>query len=348
MRTLLLLLLWASLCGIQCDATRHQATDTPLPKVRGLSCVAPSAPFTHDPMAEAQTYHADWIAVIPYAFTPRNAPAVRYDHSTHQWWGERPEGIRRTIQLAHAAGIKVMVKPQIWISGGHWVGELAYNTEAEWLAWEADFRAYLLQIASIAEAENADMFCIGTELKHHHAIRPSFWHDLIPDIRAVYSGPLTYAANWDNFQNITFWEKLDYIGINAYFPLSEATTPTVAELQRAWQPIRRKLRRLHARTQRPILFTEWGYLSVDGAAARTWELEANISSLSANGAAQAQAAEGLLSTFWDEPWWAGGFYWKWYPEHRHKHLQHAKDYSPKGKPITEVLQRWYGRPHSAH
>jgi hypothetical protein len=31
------------------------------------------------------------------------------------------------------------------------------------------------------------------------------------------------------------FNELDYIGIDAYFPLSDATTPSVLELNDAWQ-----------------------------------------------------------------------------------------------------------------
>lgn len=318
----------------------------PHPKVRGISFVAPPRPFSTDPMPAIKAIHADWIAVIPYAFIPKDAPKVRYNAWQGQWWGERPKGIRRTIQLAHAAGLKVMLKPQLWIQGGAWVGDLDYATDAEWEAWEEGFRAYLLLMAQIAEEEGVALLCIGTELKQHAVQRSTFWRALAADIRQQYSGPLTYAANWDNYQNIPFWDALDYVGINAYFPLHPADTPSVHRLQQAWQPTVRSLRRFHCRVQRPILFTEWGYLSVNGAAFNTWALEAQLDRLSANADAQAHAVEALLSTFEGEPWWAGGFYWKWYPNGQYDTRQHEKDYSPQGKIAQEVLSRWYARPDS--
>lgn len=49
---------------------------------------------------------------------------------------------------------------------------------------------------------------------------------LIRQIRRVYHGPLTYAANWSGeYKQIRFWDALDYVGIQAYFPLRHGRQP---------------------------------------------------------------------------------------------------------------------------
>ncbi|MCG8462987.1 MAG: hypothetical protein MI919_42425, partial [Holophagales bacterium] len=45
------------------------------------------------------------------------------------------------------------------------------------------------------------------------------WEALIRGIRAVYSGSLGYAANFDQYHEVGFWPLLDVMGINAYFKL---------------------------------------------------------------------------------------------------------------------------------
>jgi hypothetical protein len=35
--------------------------------------------------------------------------------------------------------------------------------------------------------------------------RPKYWQELILEIRKVYKGKLTYAANWDEFKRVPFW-----------------------------------------------------------------------------------------------------------------------------------------------
>ncbi len=308
-------------------------------KMYGLSFVAPPDSFSHEVMDAVRASGAGWIAVIPYGFTRMGDPHVYYNHG-RQWWGERPDGCRHTILGAQAAGIRVMLKPQVYVPRG-WVGALDFDTEEEWMSWEKDYEAYILLFADMAEQLGVDLFCIGTEFKASAPKREAFWRRLIAEVRQRYSGPLTYAANWDEYPATPFWDALDYVGVNAYFPISEADTPDPLDLQRLWQPQVEALRDFAHQVQRPVLFTEYGYLSVGGCAGKTWELEKRLAELPANEQAQANAVEALLSTFSREDFWAGGFLWKWYPAMRGHEGFPAKDYTPQGKLAMETLKKWY-------
>lgn len=94
------------------------------------------------------------------------------------------------------------------------------------------------------------------------------WRHLIDRIRRVYSGPLTYAANFDQYREIAFWDALDWMGINAYFslrpPLSEKSPPESlsAALEEGWEKVFSELERFRSEQHledRPLLFTEIGY-----------------------------------------------------------------------------------------
>ena len=308
-------------------------------KMCGLNFVAPPSPFPEDPMPPITEVGAGWIAVCPFAFTRPGSNTVRYN-SEWQWWGEKPEGTRQTILHAHESGIRVMLKPHVYFPGS-WPGDLHFTEEADWQNWEADYRNYILEFAHMAAELEVELFCVGVEFKKSVLEREAYWRGLIEEIREIFPGKLTYAANWDEYQTIPFWDALDYIGIDAYFPLHDAKTPSVRRLEKAWEPHLRAIRKLHQKTKKPVLFTEFGYLSVDGCAHNTWELEARIHSIPINEQAQANALDALFSTFWEEPWWAGGFLWKWFPNMQGHEGYPAKDYSPQGKTGEEVLQRWY-------
>ncbi|HNG89504.1 MAG TPA: hypothetical protein PK858_04845, partial [Saprospiraceae bacterium] len=265
-------------------------------KMNGLTFVAPPEPFLQNPMPAVQSVGASWIAVVPYAFTRAGTPSVRYHEDGWQWWGERPAGVRESIRLAHEAGISVMVKPQVYIPRS-WTGTLQFAEEKDWAAWEADYERYILRFAALADSAGADLFCVGTEFNAAIQQRPQFWAALIGKVRGVYRGRLTYSANWDDWERVPFWKQLDYIGLGGYFPLIDGPTPPVDSLRQAWAPIRDRLRAFSQSQGRPILFTEFGYLSVNGAGWRNWELEQGIEQRPINQQAQANCYEALFSVF---------------------------------------------------
>ncbi len=326
--------------SVQCP-TENVSVNIKTDKMSGLTLVAPPEPFTENPMVAIKAVHADWIAVVPYGFTRKGETKV-YFNTQRQWWGERTEGIVETVKKAHEAGIKVMLKPQIYVPGD-WTGTLNFETVAEWEKWEKGYEEYTLEMAKIAQDEGVDLFCFATEFKIAIQNRPEFWVGLIRKIRAVYQGSVTYAANWDNYNNIPFWSELDYVGINAYFPLCDTKNPTEAELTKAWQPVVKAIENFQCEVNKPIIFTEFGYLSVDACASKTWELEAKVHDIAINEAAQATALNALFSTFWDKNWWAGGFLWKWFPDMQGHEGYPEKDYTPQGKKAESIVKNWYGK-----
>lgn len=315
---------------------------TNVEKLTGVTVVAPASPIDTVPMHELRQLGTDWAALVPYAFTRPSEPKVHYNVGGHQWWGERPEGVAAMIGLAHRQGLKVMLKPQIWIMGKY-TGDMTWPSVAAWEAWEADYTRYLMIMARLADSLGVEMLCVGTEWKTSVRARPQFWSGIIDSVRGVYRGKLTYAANWDDYDDVPFWAKLDYIGVNAYWPLSTAKTPTLAALCRVWHPIVRELGSFAAAQKKPILFTEYGYLSVDSCAWRTWEREGNLGQIARNDAAQAVALDAIWQSFSAEPWWAGGFLWKWFPNGMGHEGFPEKDYSPQGKVGEDVLRRWFSR-----
>jgi len=308
--------------------------------IRGLNFVAPPETFTQNPMPAITAVNSDWIAVVPFAFTRTGTPTVSFG-SSWQWWGERESGVRETIRLAKEAGIKVLMKPQVYIPGS-WPGGLSFTNE-EWALWEKDYTVYIMTFLEIAKDMKVEMFCIGTEFKQSSKNRSAYWEGLIEDVRTSYNGKLTYAANWDEYDQITFWDQLDYVGVDAYFPLVNEDEPSVESIKTAWNPISIKLQNHFDEWKKPILFTEFGYLSVDRCAYNTWELEANVRERPINEQAQANAYAGLFDALWETEYWAGGFLWKWYPNLQGQENYTERDYTPQGKISETVLADWYGR-----
>jgi hypothetical protein len=292
-------------------------------------------------MLSVKQVQAQWVALTPYAFAQKGEPEIIHGVE-QQWWGEKPEGIRACVRYARTYGLKVMIKPHVWVEGQGWAGDFKLEKEEDWKRWEQHYTQYITEYARLARSTGAQMLCIGTEYRQAVKRRPKFWRELIRQVRAIYPGKLTYAANWDEYKSVEFWNQLDFIGIDAYFPISESTTPTVAELQDAWKQDMNQIASFARQHGKPVLFTEYGYRSVDKTAGKQWELPDSWESKApVNLSAQTHAYEALFLTFWHQPWFAGGFVWKWYHHGSEAGGTDNHDYTPQRKPAEQVIRRYY-------
>jgi hypothetical protein len=310
-------------------------------KIAGVSVVSPSQKVDGSWVASVKKLNAGWVAVMPYAMGQAGSATLRFN-GEHQWWGEKFEGIQAIIHDAKSQGLKVMLKPMVWVHGS-WVGAFDLKTEAEWKQWEANYTTYLNRLTEIAVAEGVDMICIGTELKIAVQKRAKFFGNLADALRLKYKGKLTYAANWDDFLTIKLWDKLDYIGIDAYFPLVEAKLPEVSELKLAWVQHARKILSLYLAHKKPVLFTEFGYRSIDLCCWQQWERENLPHDQEVNLQAQVNAYQAFFESFWDQPWFAGVFLWQWYTHHDRAGGLQNSDFTPQNKPAEKTISSWFGK-----
>jgi hypothetical protein len=307
-------------------------------KINGVNLVGTSHKVDAVDLSDIELIKADWVSVVPYAFSNPGRPEI-YFNTKNQWWGERREGVASLSSSIRLNDMKIMIKPHVWVKGEGWPGNFELQTDEEWLIWENEYGEYILGFAGLAESLEAEIFCIGTEYRKAAVNRVSFWRDLILQVRKVYNGKITYAANWDNYDNISFWDQLDYIGIDAYFPLSRSRTPSVKELVNAWDPIKNDLKKFSEKHNKPILFTEYGYQSCDYNCSGHWDLENKA--MHVNMISQRNAYSAFYKTFWDKEWVAGGFLWKWYPEMSTAGGSLHKEYTPQNKPAQEIVKKYY-------
>ncbi len=317
-----------------CSSCRGQVS-----KMNGVSFVASPQEINENHITPVVAINANWAAVMPFGFIKNlEEPSVRFN-ITRQWWGERADGAKRTIELLNQKGIQVMLKPQIWVWRGEFTGDIAMNSEEDWNTFEDSYEAFILLYAQVAEEMKAPLLCIGTELHTFVQKRPAFWEQLIAKVRTVYSGKLTYAENWDQFANVPFWEQLDYVGIDAYFPVSESKTPTIEELRKGWQPHKKNISQLQSKVDRAVLFTEYGYRSVHYTGREPWH--ANRIEGDVNLQAQNNALTALYQEFWNESWFAGGFLWKWYHNHEQSGGNENNRFTIQNKPAEEIIKKCY-------
>jgi hypothetical protein len=281
----------------------------------------------------------EWIAVTPFGFQrDARAPAFRSIRSGARGPGETDQSLHAVTRQAHALGIKVMLKPHLWLRPPLWPGSIEMENEADWTAWFATYERFTTRYAALAREAGMDAFCVGNELARTTG-READWRRVIAAARREYAGPLTYGAEAEEVFRVPFWDALDFIGVSAYYPLVDAASPGRPALVAAWQPLVARLSALSARERRRIVFTELGYRSARHGAWRHWEIRDDAP---LDLRTQAEAYEAFFEAVWPRAWFGGVYWWKWfsYPGHGGPG---SNDFELEGKPAEEVVRRRYAR-----
>jgi len=237
------------------------------------------------------------------------------------------------ISEAQGRGLKVLLTPHVDARNGQWRASME-PTDAWFRAYDAFIRKY----AQIAQRTQCNMFCIGTEFVR--ATQPQYaprWLALIESVRAIYNGLLTYAANWngyvqygvllDEYEQITFWWALDFIGIDWYAPHGDFTERF------------NRIRALSAATGKAVLLTETGCPSVNGALERPWDYTALLNAGNpVNEDVQRTYYDAVVQSFGKAEWCKGLFWWNW--ESIPSALE-VKQYTPRNKKAATLVKAFY-------
>lgn len=175
-------------------------------------------------------------------------------------------------RAAHKRGLSVMLRPildeESLLVDSQWRGTLQPTDRA---AWFASYGSLMLDYARFAEDEGIESLSIGTEFLSLEK-ETTFWIELISEVRSVFSGRVSYSYNWDA-QDLGFAGSLDYVGIDAFFPLHLPPDATVYELVRAWQPWLDTLWNIQHVTGKDVILTEVGTRSEAGSYQAPWVWE---------------------------------------------------------------------------
>ena len=311
-------------------------------KINGLSVVASPNKLDQKHLKPILDTHSNYTAIMPFGFVKSlNSPQI-YFNTNHQWFGETNTGAKQYIEVLQKQKLNVMLKPQIWVARGAFTGNIKMTDEKDWLALEKSYSTFILNFARLAEETQVAIFCIGTELEFFVANRPDYWKKLIIEIRKIYQGKITYAANWNEYEKTPFWTDVDYIGIDAYFPLSEQKTPTNKTLHTKWQKYKKVMKKYSDTFDKKILFTEFGYRSVDYTTSKPWDVDHEKQSINMEG--QSIAIQVLFDEFWHEEWFAGGFIWKWFIDYDNAGGENDNRFTPQNKPSEQIMTDFY-TPH---
>jgi hypothetical protein len=309
-------------------------------KINGISIWSDEKPVDIKDYESLKVTNANWVSLQPYGVVWSDTGEVEFDLK-NAWECSSFDGLCRNIQLAKESGYKVFLKPHIIIQYSKpfaWEGRMRRGSESSWKTLETSYSNYILSLAKIADSMDVDLFSVGTELGTFTQKRRGYWKDLIDTVRTIYSNDLTYCANFDAYRKFPFWDQMDLIGIDAYFTTSFSKTPSIKNATNGWRSKVKKLAKFSHEKDRNIIFTEFGYRSMNYAGFQPWRNKPN-KRRAVNHKAQMNAYTALFGSFWGEDWFSGGFCWLWKINGDPK----PTGYSPQSKPAEKILREVYLR-----
>jgi len=257
------------------------------------------------------------------------------------------DAVRRAIRHAHERGMGVILKPHIDCNDSTWRGEINPSDKD---AWFNSYNDFITHYAEIAEQEDVEIFCIGTELKSMSvSTYSSSWDTVISSVTNAYSGSITYAANasseGDEYSTVCFWDQMDYAGIDNYFSLTDHNDPTVSELVAAWSNNHEGKNWVQILTDwqssigKNVIFTEIGYQSKPGTNQTPWATSGETVDL----IEQRDCIEAMFQVWYDPApsWLKGMFVWCWHANSSEGGSDDYEFYLCR-KPAGDTISTWYG------
>lgn len=298
-------------------------------------------PEAADSLEKLKQSGCEWVAISFWTWQDNVfSTAIHFDYG----YTVTDHDIVHAVEQAKRLGLKVCLKPVVNSRDGIWRGLITFPKEeprgqSYWDEWFRSYTNFLVHYAELAEALDCELFCIGCEMvgTEHESRR---WRDTIARVREVYSGPLVYNANHGKEGQVEWFSEVDLIGTSAYYPVGNGGANSEQSMIANWLPIRDELKQLHERFDKPVLFMEIGCRSARGCSAMPWDFK--HTDLPFSEEEQADFYSSVLHVFWDEPWFAGFFWWDWstklYPMEEAKSNRGFDIY---GKRAQRVLEQWY-------
>jgi hypothetical protein len=258
-------------------------------------------------LAKIKALGGTWVSISDFAFMEAvDKPGVRHGRSSEA------DGLRQVIIDAHAIGLKVLVKPHLWSrdfrgDNAKWHGDIVMKSDADWDEWFRQYGDYIVSQARLAAEMKTEAFCVGVEYGGT-VMEETRWRKLIANVRAVYGGKLTYAASFAEWKNVPWWDALDCIGIDAYFPVATTHKASEAELRAGWAKVYAELEPFVFKSGKQVCFTELGYSASADAGMQPWAyavIEEDVEY-------QARLYKVALEEASKRDWVVGAFVWKWF------------------------------------
>jgi glycosyl hydrolase family 113 len=250
------------------------------------------------------------------------------------WITPSDESLRLAAREAHRLGMRVFLFPIVYVAQ---LGEKEWRGTLSPPSWDAWFRAYeemILHYARLAAEERIEFFSIGSELCSTESFRDR-WLGVIRKAREVFPGKITYSANWDHLDPVTFGGALDFLGMNAYYEVGKGETSSVEAMTARWREIQKGIRTWRlSNGDKPVVITEVGYPSRTGAGKDPWNY---FGEGDPDPEEQRKCYEAFVRAWKGERMLDGVYFYLWWGDGG----PGDTDYTPRGKAAASVIRSWY-------
>ena len=283
---------------------------------------------------------ATWVSITPFG----RIAHIRGTEILMDFEAPYPKNRRNVIAMirqAKARGLNVLLVPHLWVEQGGWRGDIDPGSDRAWRKYKKSFRHFIVAWARDAQEAGADALSIGVECKSWSWRYKSDWRTLIDQVRRVFKGKLTYSANWDEAEQVVFWELLDWIGINAFYPLSTHANATDEEYRSGAERWANRIDALWTLHNRPVLLVEVGYTTRPNAAVKPWLWPDDMDNVGVDEKEQARAYDALLQAFVGRPSVLGFFVWRYYANLDDLSQEAPWGFSPHAKQAQQVIEYYF-------
>jgi hypothetical protein len=276
------------------------------------------------------------LALVPYTFMrdSKKPEPFRFSDSAND---ENDESLVHAAYEAKKLGMFSMLKPQVWVGGGSWPGDIEMSNETDWKKFFDYYYRWIRHYAFLAEIHQMDALSLGVEFTKATLGHGNEWRKMIQKTRGLFNGKITYAANWGSeFENIEFWDEVDFIGLNCYYPLSKNDNPSEKEMKAKFEVIKTKIKTVYHTFKKPIVFTEIGFRSIH----MPWKNPHAEGDDSFNEEHQKRCYEIVFEGIENEPWCQGILWWK-FPSFLEYRGRENSAFTPNNKMAEETIRKWF-------
>jgi len=278
------------------------------------------------------------VSLTPFTYmrSPNKATQLPFSQRTG---AENDESVIHAATTARRLGMAVMIKPHMWIHGS-WPGAVEMGDADEWARFFDYYWRWIRHYAVLAEMYDLELLCAGVEMSQTTVGHEPEWREIFARLRRIYKGRITYAANWgEEVENVTFWDSLDFVGVNCYYPLSDVAQPSDAQLQLGVESALDRIDEVARRNGKRVLITEVGFTSSPTPWVKPYERNWRSAP---DEEAQVRCYRAFVRGLAGRSAYAGVYWWKWPSFLEYGGPRHS-GYTPNGKKAELVVREWLGK-----